>query len=142
MQRSSRRGTALVGACALSLACSAPDQTGDDSFGATSLKTPASVCPQITTFAASPLVVGLGAEIKVSSGAESDDATRALSYYWISSSGTFADATSAKTSYKCVEAGEHELELVVSDGECADYRYMPVGCVYNWASDSWAPGDQ
>ena len=135
---SSRRGIALGSACALLLACSAPDQAGDG-VGSTSLQTPVNVCPQITTFVASPLVVGLGGDIDVSSGAESHDPTRMLSFYWISSSGEFADATSARTRYKCLETGVHSLQLVVSDGECADYRDMPISCVNNWVSDGWTP---
>jgi hypothetical protein len=121
------------------LACSAPDQANGDSVGATALQTPVEVCPQITAFMASPMVMGLGGKIDLTSGAEVSDPARELSYYWIANSGVFADATLARTHYTCLEAGVHQLLLVVSDGECADSRRMPVSCVNSWVADEWTP---
>jgi hypothetical protein len=95
-------------------------------------------CPELTSYSVSPLAVGVGGTIAVSSAAldldPSDDATP--TFAWSATAGSFAMASSATTTYTCAAAGTQTLTVKVSATSptkdvtgCNDSSSVMVTCV-------------
>jgi hypothetical protein len=94
---------------------------------------PLNICPQIDGLSASPAEVVVGSSIALTaSGHDTDAGPSALSYAWTATSGTFANAAAATTSFTCTAAGPATLTLALSDGDpaasCADHLSVTVTC--------------
>ena len=101
--------------------------------GSVSVNGTLNICPQIDSLSASPAEVIVGSSIALSaSGHDTDAGPSALSYAWTATSGTFANAAAASTSFTCTAAGPATLTLALSDGDpvasCADHLSITVTC--------------
>lgn len=86
------------------------------------------LCPSLTNVLVTPLLANVGDEINVSAVASAENP---INYLWTATGGSFADPTSAITTYLCEEAGEQTLTVTVSDvtGSCSDEIDLVVTCV-------------
>ncbi|HEY4158219.1 MAG TPA: hypothetical protein VGM29_08985, partial [Polyangiaceae bacterium] len=84
-------------------------------------------CPLITSLRIVPLSTSIGSNIDLAAGAV--DEGRGLSFAWFASNGAFDDATSKDATYTCTVAGDQDIVLVVTDGQCGDLAQVPVACV-------------
>jgi len=82
------------------------------------------ICAVVDMAAANP--TGAGVYDVTSSGLDYEGGS--LTYAWTASSGTFADASAANTTYTCAGAGSATLTLEVSDGDCGDKTELTVTC--------------
>ena len=71
-------------------------------------------CPVLTRLTVTPLQADVGDEINLSSIA-SDAQGDIIDYLWSGSGGFFADPTAASTTYTCLEIGQHDINIAVSD---------------------------
>lgn len=106
----------------------ARDATSADAAGETGvqLKVRSDHCPTVYP-AAAPSDVPVGASIAVSATVDDPDAD-GLAFLWSARSGTFATAWAPSTEYTCREAGEQNLTVTVSDGQCNADATVPVTC--------------
>lgn len=86
------------------------------------------LCPSLTKVLVTPLLANVGDEINVSAVASAENP---INYLWTATGGSFADPTSAITTYLCEEAGQQTLTVTVSDatGSCSDESDWMVTCV-------------
>lgn len=85
------------------------------------------VCASLAKVVVSPLQTSVGNDIDVfahASDLEGDEIT----YQWAASSGSFADPSTAITTYTCEEVGDHTLAVAVSDDDF-------VHCEHGWTVD-------
>jgi hypothetical protein len=83
------------------------------------------VCPRIASYAVSPLRVGVGGTIRLTSATAGDNAT----VRW--SEGATTIATTANATYTCAAAGAHTLTLTVgssAEASCASVKNIAVTC--------------
>lgn len=71
-------------------------------------------CPSLTKVTVVPLQANVGDEIAVSAEA-SDAQGDMIDYLWSGSGGVFADPSAASTTYACLEIGQHDINIAVSD---------------------------
>ena len=81
-------------------------------------------CPVITAITALPLEVFVGSDISLEAASTSPTA----SYMWSGSGGTFSAAGAAATTFTCTAAGDHELDIVITEGTCTDDWSLVVYC--------------
>jgi hypothetical protein len=91
------------------------------------------ICPTIDALGATPSEVQVDGSIALSASAHDSDAgPNPLSFGWVSSSGTFSDATARNPMFTCTTPGSVTLQLTVSDGDplpsCADTATARVAC--------------
>jgi hypothetical protein len=87
------------------------------------------VCPSVNTITATPDHADVGSPIAVAGGASDiDGGPSPLTYTWTATSGTFASASSANTTFTCAATGSSTLTFTVSDGECSDTGSITVTC--------------
>jgi hypothetical protein len=85
-------------------------------------------CPLIASTSAAPKQVEIGQTIQLSATAftfEPDPVT----FTWTTSSGTLSNASTAVSTYTCVDVGAHDLTVEVSDGTCSDAALVSVICL-------------
>jgi hypothetical protein len=89
-------------------------------------------CPQLTSWAASPLRTSVGGAVAVAAAATDADPKDLLTFRWASTAGPFADPTAARTVLTCASPGSHTINLTVSDNHgtapCTDSVTMLVTC--------------
>ena len=83
-------------------------------------------CARIRGISALPLEVVVGGTVSLSATASLPSA----SFTWSASAGRIERPNSAKTTYSCTEAGEHEVTLSARGGgaECVDTRSLTLSC--------------
>jgi phospholipase C len=99
--------------------------------GAVSVNGTVNVCPSVDAVSAMPSQVLAGGSVAVSGAAsDPDNGPSALSFKWTSTSGTFADASSANTTFTCTAPGTATLTLTASDGDhgCDATSTVQVTC--------------
>ena len=109
--------------------CGEGDKAADAPSGALELNASGKRCPIIGSYSANPAVTGIGGRVSLSSAAVTSDGSRALSFSWLATAGTFTDSSAATTVYTCEQPGVQTLTLVMSDGWCVDYAKLPIDCV-------------
>jgi acid phosphatase len=115
-------------AVTVNLDCHQPAKTGSVSVSGM-----VNVCPTIDGISANPGEVLVGGSIAVMATAhDSDNGPSPLTYQWMASGGTLADASTATPTLTCTVAGSVTLSLTVSDGDpaasCADHATATVTC--------------
>jgi hypothetical protein len=75
--------------------------------------------PQLVSYMISPLSASVGGTVDVAAIDQDTDAGT-LAYVWLASTGTFADPSSAATTYQCAAPGPVSMTLVVSTGDCQE----------------------
>lgn len=104
---------------------------GDGCSASCQLEAPPSLpnrCPAIVSTVVGPLVSSIGGSITLAAEASDPDGD-SLSFSWSAQTGVFADATSARTTYRCTTAGASVLTLRVSDGRgCTKSFERSVTC--------------
>jgi phospholipase C len=89
------------------------------------------VCPSIQSVSASPDEVLTGGSVAVSASASDPDGD-AITYKWVATSGTFANASAGSTAYTCTAPGMATLTVTASDGDntpgCPDSQTVQVTC--------------
>ncbi|HEY6561874.1 MAG TPA: hypothetical protein VI072_31615 [Polyangiaceae bacterium] len=103
-------------------------ETGEE-IGSVRINADASVetttCPSIRSYSVSPLTVGVGGTIRLTSAASSASATTR----W--SEGATTIASTANATYTCATAGAHTLTLTVgssTEASCASTKSISVTC--------------
>jgi len=89
------------------------------------------ICAQLNMAIVSPLQTSVGNEIDLSAMAV-DEEGDPIAYMWSASSGTFADAMAAVTTYTCTEVGDDIITILVTDDDgeyCMDMHSIPITCV-------------
>ena len=88
------------------------------------------VCPLVESLQANPAEVEVGHSIELSAlGSDADNGPSPLAYSWTATSGTFSDASSAKTTFTCTAAGSSTITVSASDGDtCPGTRSVTVSC--------------
>ena len=81
-------------------------------------------CPSITSAIAAPTQTSVGGTVAVSATASDPDPGETVSFGW-SPSASFANPSSAVTSYRCPAAGRQALTLTIAD------NHRPVPCTAN-----------
>ncbi|HMJ16427.1 MAG TPA: PKD domain-containing protein [Polyangiaceae bacterium] len=84
-----------------------------------------STCPSVSSYAVSPLQVGVGGTIRLTSASSGANAT----VRW--SEGATTIATTANATYTCAAAGAHTLTLTVgssAEASCASTKTISVTC--------------
>jgi hypothetical protein len=94
--------------------------------GTIDITAPINTCPILTAVVASPTHVDVGGTIYVNATVK-NLSLDALTYAWTATAGTFADASAAKTTYTCSEAGSRRLTIKVVSG-CSDSLSVEVKC--------------
>lgn len=86
-------------------------------------------CPLLKSVSAAPDSVAVGDKIYLDAVA-SDPVGDPLKFAWTATSGTFADASAATTTYTCTQAGTQTITAKVSkeDGSCSDSTSFDVTC--------------
>jgi len=109
-------------------------------------------CPELVSYAVSPLAVAVGGVIDVAATAadidSTDDATP--TFRWTATAGTFANATSATTQYTCATAGLQTLTVTVGATSptvdvagCGESQTITVNCVpLSCGNGHLDPGEQ
>ena len=95
-------------------------------------------CPLLASYSAAPARAEVGQPIQLSSTAftfEPDPVT----FMWTAPSGILSSASTAVSTYTCVDVGMQQLTVEVSDGTCADSAFVTVTCLPS--SDGGAQGD-
>jgi hypothetical protein len=113
-------------AVTIHLACRQPAKSG--SVSATGVL---NLCPVISSISAAPNQVLTGSSVAVSaSAADPDSAPSPLTTQWTATSGTFASATSAATTFTCTQPGVATLTFTASDGDptCLTTSTVQVTC--------------
>jgi phospholipase C len=113
-------------AVTIHLACRQPAKSG--SVSATGV---VNLCPVISSISAAPNQVLTGSSVAVSaSAADPDSAPSPLTTQWTSTSGAFASATSAATTFTCAQPGVATLTFTASDGDpaCLTTSTVQVTC--------------
>jgi hypothetical protein len=82
----------------------------------------------LVNYTVSPLTASVGDTIAVTATTIKPDAG-ALTYDWSAPSGTFADPSSAQTTYQCETAGHVTINLRVTGSSCAETQSVDVDCV-------------
>ena len=85
-------------------------------------------CPSITSAVAAPMQTSVGGTIAVSATASAPDRGETVSFGW-SPAASFANPSSAVTSYRCPAAGRQALTLTIAD------NHRPVPCTANVTLD-------
>jgi hypothetical protein len=86
-------------------------------------------CPVLTSYLASPGVVGAGGTAAVSAQASDPDRGAVLAYNWSApDGGQFANPAAASTTFQCNGPGGRRLRITVSDGECSSSGELQVVC--------------
>ena len=89
------------------------------------------LCPVLTNVLIAPLQADVGDEITVSAAA-SDEQGDMIDYLWSGSGGVFADPSAASTTYTCLEIGQHDINIAVSDDDftnCVADFTLPITCL-------------
>jgi hypothetical protein len=86
-------------------------------------------CPSFTSIVVSPASVPLGGNIAVAAVAVDIDSGDTVSFAWIATAGSFANASAAQTTFACSDSGSQTLTVTVSDGRCSDGVDVGVACV-------------
>lgn len=88
------------------------------------------ICPIINSINVVPQTIAVGQTAQVSVNAQ-DPELGTLTYDWTSLAGTFADPTAAATTYTCTQPINHNVDILVSDGDsfCDQSRLLNVTCV-------------
>lgn len=109
----------------IALQCRGPQTTGGVQVGGTFNN-----CPTVDALVVFPLEVTIGTPISVFSGASDVDGNM-LTTSWSATSGSFADAAAANTSYSCGLKGSQTLTVTVSDGNpaCNATAQVAVNCL-------------
>jgi hypothetical protein len=89
------------------------------------------ICAQLTKATAAPLQTSVGNDIDLTSQAEDADGDP-IAYNWTSTGGSIDDPSAAATTYTCVDVGNNEITISVTDND--EYCDMatwtfPVTCV-------------
>lgn len=86
-------------------------------------------CPLLKSISAAPDSVAVGDKIYLDAVAVDPDGDP-TSIAWTATSGTFADASAATTTYTCTQAGTQTITAKVSkaDGSCSDSTSFDVTC--------------
>ena len=86
-------------------------------------------CPEITSFAVTPLRLSPDQTATLSGTAKDIDSNN-LSFSWSAESGTVTDSQAAVTTYRC-QGGEGivKLTFIVSDGQCQDAVEAVIDCI-------------
>jgi hypothetical protein len=82
----------------------------------------------LVNYTVAPLTASVGDTIAVTATTIKPD-TGALTYDWSAPSGTFADPSSAETTYQCEAAGHITISLRVTGSICAENQSIDVDCV-------------
>ena len=97
------------------------------------------ICAELVKAVVSPLETSVGNDIDLSAqGFDRDN--NPITYTWTSTGGTIADPTAESTTYTCVDVGDHEVNISVTDNDvvCDMAQWtIPVTCV---AGDGGAGG--
>lgn len=86
-------------------------------------------CAAIDGLGASPQSVTVGSSLSLSALAhDGDSLPSALTYAWSVSSGTLSNASAKEPLFTCTSAGDVNVSLTVSDGDCGDTLTTTVSC--------------
>jgi 5'-nucleotidase len=88
------------------------------------------VCPDVTSFTATPLTARVGNTIALTATARDRD-NDPIGFAWSAPSGTFSSPNAANTNFLCTSAGTFSLTLSVNDGPargCTRSRFLSVNC--------------
>jgi hypothetical protein len=92
-------------------------------------------CPSITSAVAAPMQTSVGGTIAVSATASAPDRGETVSFGW-SPAASFANPSSAVTSYRCPAPGRQALTLTIAD------NHRPVPCTANVALEVYCVASQ
>jgi hypothetical protein len=96
------------------------------------------LCPAIVSIEVKPTAAVVGSVVLLGATVNDPDSP-VLTYSWTPSSGSVADPTAEKTTYRCSTPGVVLLAFTVSDGECGDKETVAVDCT-PCATDAGACG--
>lgn len=99
------------------------------------------VCANLDKVIASPLQTSTGNGLALSASG-TDAEGDAIEYRWTATGGSFSDASTAVTEYRCEEAGDQLVEVEVSDDgfvDCLDSWRVAVRCVLSGAGGDPTP---
>ena len=99
-------------------------------FGGVRVNGELNICAELTKAIVSPLETSVGSEIDLTSEAV-DAEGDAIESRWSAEGGSFADSSSASTTFTCRDVGEHEITIEVSDDGfdyCVSGWTVPVRC--------------
>lgn len=90
-------------------------------------------CPSLKSIVTSPSTGKLGEFVSFQARAEDPNAD-ALSYRWLVNGVVYGNTAEAK--FRCVEEGQHDVELKVGDGACEVVRGFQIQCELGSGSES------
>jgi len=112
-------------------------------FGSVRVNGEFNICAELLKAVVSPLQTSVGNDIDLISEAVDQD-NNPITYEWTGDGGSFGNASAASTTYTCLEVGEHDITISVTDNDeyCDMANWtISVTCVAGDGGAGGAGGD-